>query len=197
MSKERTFIILKPDAIQRGLVGEIVKRIEVKGFKIVGMKMLESKETQIFEHYNKDDVWFEKKGTATVENMQKLGMEVTKPAIEYGRDIIRALAIYMRANPVIAIAVEGDNVVGVVRKMVGDTQPLTADVGTIRGDFSNDSYEHANIGARAVRNVIHCSENVEDANRELAIWFNQNELFNYTLATEKLAYDINLDGKVD
>lgn len=195
MKREQTFIILKPDAIQRGLIGEIFQRIEHKGFKITALKFLVPTEAQVFEHYNKDDVWFEEKGQITLENIKKNGGEITKPAIEYGKGIIKTLVTYMQSYPVVAMVVEGTNVVEIIRKITGDTQPLKADVGTLRGDYSTDSYEKANLEQRGVRNVVHCSENSEDAEREIKIWFKENEIQNYILATEKLNYDVNLDGK--
>jgi nucleoside-diphosphate kinase len=114
--KERTFVILKPDSIQRGLVGEIIKRFEQIGLKIVAMKMVQADENLIFKHYNKDDAWYERKGKGIVENRQKLGKPVEKEAIEYGRDIIRKMVHYMAACPVVCLIIEGNQAQAVVKK---------------------------------------------------------------------------------
>lgn len=192
--KERTFVILKPDAIQRGLVGEILSRFERAGLKTVAMKMIVGTEEQCFTHYNKNDEWYEKKGAKFVDNLKTQGLEPNKPAIEYGKDIVRALAKYMIAGPSICLVLEGNQAVAVVTKLVGGTEPTTSDVGTIRGDFTLDSYDAANFDARAVRNLVHCSESPIEAEREISIWLKENEIINYRHMQEAMLYDVNLDG---
>lgn len=192
--KERTFVILKPDTIQRSLVGDVLSRFEKSGLKTVAMKMIVATEEQCFKHYNKDDVWFEKKGTKVIENMQARGVEPTKVALEYGKDIVRALAKYMVAGPSICLILEGNKSVAVVTKLVGGTEPTTSDVGTIRGDLTVDSYDAANFDARAVRNLVHCSESPEEAQREIPIWFKENEIISYNHIQDAILYDVNLDG---
>jgi nucleoside-diphosphate kinase len=192
--KERTLVILKPDAVQRGLIGEIIKRIENTGLKLVGLKIVMAEEEQCWSHYNKDDAWFLSKGEKVVENRKSAGLPIEKEAIEYGRDIIGALVKFMTCGPVIPMVFEGNQAVGIVKKLVGSTEPLSSDGGTIRGDYTIDSFELANFDSRAVRNLIHCSDEVSEAKREINIWFNEKELLNYTLVTEKILYDVNLDG---
>ncbi len=192
--KERTLVILKPDAVQRGLMGEIIKRIENTGLKLVALKVTMAEADQCWKHYNKDDEWFLKKGTMTVENRKTAGMPVDKEAIEYGRDIIGALVKFMTCGPVVPMVWEGNQAVGIVKKLVGSTEPLTSDGGTIRGDFTIDSFELANFDERAVRNLIHCSDQAEEAEREIKLWFNENELLKYRLVVEQVLYDVNLDG---
>ncbi len=194
---ERTFIILKPDTIQRGLVGEVIKRIEQKSLKISAIKMTTATEEQIFNHYNKDDEWFQVKGERIIEDLKSAGREIEKEALEYGKDIIRALAKYIASSPVIALVIEGNRAVDVVLKVVGGTEPLSADIGTIRGDYINDSYELATTEGRAVRNLIHASESSEEAEREIKIWFQENEIFDYNTINERMLYDINLDGIIE
>ena len=192
--KEKTLVILKPDAVQRGLVGETIKRIENTGLKLVAMKFTIATEEQLWKHYNKDDAWYQKKGERTVEERKAAGMPVDKEAIEYGKDIIRALVKFMSCGPVVPMVWEGNQAVGIVKKIVGATEPLTSDGGTIRGDYTLDSYELASIDERAVRNLIHCSDPVEDADREIPIWFTPEEVLKYRLVAEQILYDINLDG---
>jgi nucleoside-diphosphate kinase len=121
-------------------------------------------------------------------------MEVTKEPIEYGKDIIRALVKYITSGPVVMLCLQGNQAVAVVKKLTGGTEPATSDVGTIRGDYTLDSYQMANVDERAVRNLIHCSDNIDDATREVAMWFAETELLNYRLVQEQILYDVNLDG---
>lgn len=192
--KERTFVILKPDAVQRSLVGEVVGRLERTGLKFVGIKMIVPTRAQAKEHYGKDDAWCEKVGLRIVGDIEKDGKKADKPAVEYGREILNGLLDFLTCSPVVVMALEGNQAVGVVKKIVGGTEPLTSDVGTIRGDFTSDSYEVAGIDNRAVRNLIHCSDKVEEAERELKIWFAPAELISYTHVQEKMLYDVNIDG---
>lgn len=192
--KERTFVILKPDAIQRGLIGELIKRLEVSGLKLVAMKFTVADEDLLWKHYNKDDAWFKKKGDVTVKNRQDMGMPIEKKPLEYGKDIIRALVKFMSCGPVVQMIWEGNQAVGVVKKIVGGTEPTTSDVGTIRGDLTLDSYELANRDERAVRNLIHCSDEAIEAEREIKLWFKDDEIMEYRLVAESILYDVNLDG---
>jgi len=192
--KERTFVILKPDAVQRGLIGETIKRIENTGLKLVAMKMVFATEDQLWKHYAKDDAWFLKKGERTVEERKAAGMPIEKEPIEYGKDIIRALVKFMSCGPIVPMVWEGNQAVGIVKKIVGATEPLSSDGGTIRGDYTLDSYELASLDERAVRNLIHCSDPVEDAAREIPIWFTNEEILKYRLIAEQILYDVNLDG---
>jgi nucleoside-diphosphate kinase len=192
--KQRTFVILKPDSVQRSLIGETIKRIERTGLKMIGLKMTMAEEDILWKHYNKDDEWFLKKGEALVENRKKAGMPVEKEAIEYGRDIIGALVKFMTCSPVVIMAFEGNQAVGVVKKIVGGTEPLTSDVGTIRGDFTLDSYELSNLDNRAVRNLVHCSDEPEEAEREISLWFSEGDLLSYRLISDQILYDVDLDG---
>lgn len=196
--KERTFIILKPDTIQRGLVGEIIKRFERIGLKIVGMKMHMVNEKTLWEHYNKDDAWYTKKGSNIVENKKKLGMVIDKEPIEYGKDIIRAMVHYMCAGPVVSLVIEGNSAQAVVKRLVGGTEPTTADTGTIRGDYALDSYYICDVdGSRGMRNLIHCTDPADGEgayDREVNLWFTKEEIHEYHLVSEAMLYDVNLDG---
>jgi nucleoside-diphosphate kinase len=192
--KERTFVILKPDAIQRGLIGETIKRIENTGLKLVAMKFTHATEEKLWKHYNKDDAWFQKQGQRVLDQRAAAGLPVDKEPIEYGKDIIKALVKFMTCSPVIMMVWEGNQAVGIVKKIVGATEPLSSDGGTIRGDFTLDSYELANLDDRAIRNLIHCSDPVADAEREIPLWFNEDELMKYRLVAEQILYDVDLDG---
>jgi len=192
--QERTFVILKPDTVQRSLMGEVIRRFEQTGLKCTAMKMFVADEARLFKHYNKDEAWFLKKGNGIVENLKAAGKPVEKEAIEYGKDIIRANAKYMSAAPVVAMVWEGNQAVAVIKKLVGSTEPATSDVGTIRGDYTIDSYAHSAYEDRAVRNLIHCSDAPEEAEREIALWLTEDEIMNYVTAQERIMYDVNFDG---
>lgn len=192
--KERTFVIIKPDGVQRSMIGEIIGRFERAGLKVTAMKMLVPKAEQCWTHYNKDDVWFQSKGERIVKGREENGLPVEKEAIEYGRDIIGQLVTFMTSGPVVAMVIEGNQSVGIVTKLVGGTEPLTSDIGTIRGDLTLDSYDLAGLDGRAVRNLIHCSDKPEEAEREIKIWFDESEIIKYKSIQEKMLYDVNLDG---
>ncbi len=192
--KERTFVIIKPDGVQRSLIGEIVQRYERTGLKLVGMKFGVADEKKFWSHYNKDDAWFLKKGTKIAEDKKAAGLPSDKEPVEYGKDIIRQLVKFMTAGPVLMMVWEGNQAVQVVTKITGQTEPATSDIGTIRGDFTIDSYQISAVDDRAVRNLIHCSDSVSEAQREIALWFTDNELTDYRLVSEAILYDVNLDG---
>ncbi|MGB3921823.1 MAG: nucleoside-diphosphate kinase [Minisyncoccia bacterium] len=162
---ERTFVAIKPDGIQRTLVGEIIRRLERVGLKLVALKMLVAKPDQIEKHYELLD--------------EKIRKNLVK---------------YMTSGPLIAMVWQGAGSVGLTRKLVGSTEPLTSDVGTIRGDLVLDSYSVSDADGRAVRNLIHASGNKEEAEKEIALWFSPQELVNYRLISEEILYDVNLDG---
>jgi nucleoside-diphosphate kinase len=194
MTKERTLVLLKPDTVQRSLIGEIIRRIERTGLKIVAMKMIVPSEDTCWKHYNKDDKWFQEKGAVLVKNREAKGLPIKKEAIEYGKDILRANNAFMTSGPIVAMVIQGNQSVGVVTKLVGSTEPLTSDVGTIRGDYTIDSYLLSNSDGRAVRNLVHCSDSPEEAEREIAWWFDESEVMKYNIVQEKILYDVNLDG---
>ncbi|MEK7100096.1 MAG: nucleoside-diphosphate kinase [Patescibacteria group bacterium] len=192
--KQRTFVIIKPDGVQRSLIGEIIRRFERTGLKLIGLKLTVLDSDRIWKHYNKDDAWFIKKGTKIAEDRAAAGLSAEKEPIEYGKDIIRALEKFMTSGPVVMMAWEGNEAVNVVKKIVGETEPATSDVGTIRGDLTIDSYNIAAIDDRAVRNLIHCSDEPDNAEFEIGLWFKEDELISYRLLSDEILYDINLDG---
>lgn len=195
--QERTFVILKPDTVQRSLIGEVIGRFERTGLKFVAMKMFVPAREQLLTHYNKDEAWFLKKGTRIVEDLKAQGLSIDKEPVEYGRAIIDTIVKYMTAAPVIGMVLEGNQAVAVVTKLVGTTEPATSDVGTIRGDYTVDSYAHSSFENRAVRNLVHCSESPEEAEREIQVWFTEEEIMNYVTAQERIMYDIDLNGTTE
>lgn len=194
-SKERTLVVVKPDGVQRSLVGEIIKRYERMGLKIIGMKMMVPKKEHIEKHYTLDPNWRRVTGEKTIKGYKDKGL--TPPSedpLEITAVILENLKKYMTSGPVIAMVLQGAHAVKIVRKITGGTEPLTSDVGTIRGDFVLDSYQMSDSDKRAVRNLIHASGSVEEAEMEIKHWFEEKELLNYRLVQEQIIYDVNLDG---
>lgn len=193
--KERTLVIIKPDGIQRTLIGEIISRYERIGLKLIGMKMLVPTAKMVEEHYTLDPEWRRITGEKRIKAAQAKGE--TPPSmdpLEITAKILEHLKKYMTSGPVIAMAWEGAHAVSIVRKITGGTEPLSTDVGTIRGDFVLDSYTMSDTDSRAIRNLIHASGTVPEAEKELKHWFADHELVNYTHVQEKILYDVNLDG---
>ncbi len=177
---ERTLILIKHDAVQRGLIGEITKRFEQKGLKISGMKMIQATKNIADNHYVITPEWKKKLGENTRKSVEKKGIKVTETDDEIAKRIHSWNSQYLTEGPIIAIVFEGYHSIEVGRKLIGNTQSRAADVGTIRGDFSVDSYEVAEEKQRSVRNLIHGSEDTESAEREIALWFTKEELHKYT-----------------
>jgi nucleoside-diphosphate kinase len=193
--EERTLVVIKPDGVQRSLVGEITKRFERVGFKLVAMKMLVASEDFIEKHYTLDPNWRRITGEKTIKSYIDKGL--TPPStdpLEITAKILERLKKYMTCGPVVAMVWQGAHAVKIVRKIVGGTEPLTSDVGTIRGDFVMDSYQMSDADDRSVRNLIHVSGSPEEAEREIKHWFKDEEIIKYSHVQEKILYDVNLDG---
>jgi nucleoside-diphosphate kinase len=155
---EKTLIILKPDAVQRGLVGEVVTRFERVGLKIVGCKMLQPDYDHYYHHY------------------ETIGQMVTRR----GKDKFDMTLDLMQEAPVIAMVLEGVEAVSLVRKMVGTTEPKEAVPGTIRGDYAHVSFTHADTENIGIPNIIHASGDPKEAKEEISHWFSRAELFDYS-----------------
>ena len=195
LKKERTLVVVKPDGVQRSLIGEILGRYERTGLKLVGLKMLVPSPDFVEKHYSLDPEWRVKTGLKTIESYKKKGkMPPSEDPLQITEIILRNLKKYLVSGPVVAMVWQGIHAVGIIRKITGGTEPLTSDVGTIRGDLTIDSYEMADIDSRAVRNLLHASGSPEEAEKEISLWFKEEELYNYRLINEAILYDVNLDG---
>jgi len=183
---ERTLVILKPDAVQRGIVGEILARFERIGLKVIGMKMLVPDTGLLKKHYPDDLIPIV--GNKTKTDWDAYGVKYEQTVEEIGTDIVQATRDFMRSSPVIAVVLEGGHAVEVVRKMVGSTGPKDSAPGTIRGDYAHLSLGRASLQKRGAANLIHASGNVKEAKQEIALWFKPEELFTYTLVHEHLTH---------
>ncbi len=188
IKSERTLVLLKPDAVSRHIVGEIMQRFERKNMKIVGLKMVWPTEDQAGSHYADDDAWYEDTGGKTLSNYKKQGHDIDMTAREMGVKIRNTLMESLTAGPVVAIVLEGAHVIELTRAMRGSTSPRDAIPGTIGFDYTLDSYELSDSGGWSIRNIIHCSDSVDNAEREMAIWFNDGEILNYETAGSRVMY---------
>jgi nucleoside-diphosphate kinase len=195
---ERTLVIVKPDGIQRSLIGEVIKRYEQVGLKLVAMKMLVPTKELVEQHYTLDPEWRRITGEKTIKGYKDKGLKPpTEDPLEITAILLGRLANYMTSGPVITMVWQGAHAVAIVRKITGGTEPLTSGVGTIRGDFVLDSYQMSDSDGRSVRNIIHASASVKEAQDEIDHWFKKEELFNYKLVQEQILYDVNLDGLLE
>ena len=160
---ERTLIILKPDTVQRGLVGDILSRFEKAGLKIVAAKMFQPGYDHYYRHY------------------ETIGKMVSRR----GKEAFDVTLKMMQEGPVIAYVLEGVEAVSAVRKMVGTTEPKNALPGTIRGDYAHVCFSHANGQDQGIANIIHASGDPEEAAQEIAHWFSEAEIFDYQTLHEK------------
>lgn len=193
--KEQTLVVIKPDGVQRSLIGEILRRIERTGLKLVGIKMIVPTSDFVRAHYTLDQNWLLSVGNKAIKGMEDKGLkpESADPTV-MGNMVLDSLERYFTSGPVVAMVWQGAHATAVVRKVVGSTEPLSSDVGTIRGDFVIDSYPLSNGNGRAVRNLVHASGSPEEARAEIAHWFMPEELIAYRLVSEQILYDVNLDG---
>ena len=182
--EEKTFLMVKPDGVRKGLTGEIIKRIEQRDLKIIALEMFQPTESQIDNHYPKDNAWINRLGEKTLNTYKRYNYDPIKelgtdePA-SIGKEVRKWLVGYMTSAPLVRMVVQGVHAVDMVRKIAGPTMPYQADMGTIRGDFSNDSPTLANKEKRAVMNLVHASETPEEAEHEIKYWFGKSPTFEY------------------
>lgn len=157
---ERSLVLIKPDGVQRGLIGRIIERFEQRGLKLIGLKMMWIDKDFAKKHY----------------------------AAHVSKSFYKGLEEFITSGPIVAIAIEGVNAVALVRKVVGLTEPHAAPVGTIRGDFAHVSYQYADEMGISIRNLIHASGNKEEAEAEVELWFSVEELFEYETVHDKFVF---------
>lgn len=191
MAIERTLVIIKPDGVQRSLMGEILHRFERTGLKVVGMKLVWPSEELVGKHYTDDEAYLQGVGEKALANAKERGEVKKESALEIGQRVRRTNMRYLSVGPVLVMVLEGNTAVQTVRNMVGGTNPLTADVGSIRGDLTIDDFTQADMEQRSVRNLMHASGDVSEAKREITLWFKENELHDYQTVMDKVLHDPN------
>ena len=187
---EQSLIIVKPDGVERGLIGEIIRRLERTGLKIVAAKMLQVPKELADMHYpdDREELWTGI-GQKSLDNYKAMGLD---PVKEIGSNDPKAIGSkvrdwlkkYITEGPVFAFVIEGPHAVEIVRQFVGHTLPVNAAPGTIRGDFSFDSSALANSAGRPIRNIVHASGNLDEAKHEVVLWFKPEEMVNYKRVEE-------------
>lgn len=192
-SEEKTVVLVKPDGVKRGLIGEIIKRIESRGLKIIALKMILASEEHAHSHYPQTETWLRGMGEKTLENYRTYGKDPiqeigTADPLEIGKQISKWNVEFLTSGPMVAMVAQGVHAVDMVRKIVGKTVPAAADMGTIRGDFSVDSPTLANLQKRALRNIVHASGDQDEAAHELKHWFSEKEIHAYKRAEEDIMF---------
>jgi|TARA_Y100000310_G_C20670831_1_gene810180 nucleoside-diphosphate kinase len=187
ISKERSLILLKPDAIQRSLIGKIISRFEQSGLKIIGMKFIHATEEHAQSHYPLDEAWAKNVFDKTKAAYDKAGKPYKHPDhMSLGKELQNWLMTFLKEGPIVALVLEGPHAIELARKMIGHTEPKQALPGTIRGDYASiESYPLADEKQRVIRNLVHASDTPENAAREISVWFTESELYHYSKELDK------------
>jgi len=191
--EERTVVLVKPDGVKRGLIGDIIGRIEQRGLKVIALKMVWATAEQIDGHYPHSKAWITRLGHKTLSTYKQYKIN---PKKELGSDdphklgqMVRSWLIgYLTSGPIVKIVIEGIHAIDMVRKMAGNTLPYLAEMGTIRGDYSVDSPAAANKDKRSIHNIIHASENIEEAEHEIDYWFSPEDIHSYDRAEGEIMF---------
>lgn len=190
--EEKTILIIKPDGVKRGLVGEILKRIEQRGLKIIALQMFKASKKEMDKHYPKDKAWIKRLGEKAMKNYKnrreaKRILNTDDP-LEVGKRTRSWLLDYVTSGPIVKVAIKGIHAIDMVRKLIGPTFPSEAEMGTIRGDYSVDSAFAANHDQRAIHNIVHASETKKEVKHELKFWFSSKEIHDYKRAEEEIMF---------
>ncbi|MEK7639835.1 MAG: nucleoside-diphosphate kinase [Patescibacteria group bacterium] len=191
--EERTLVLVKPDGVKRGLIGDTIHRFEQRGLKVIALKMIWATREEMDNHYPKDVAWTSRVGEKTAKTYEKYGYDLegelgTTDLLKIGTMVRGWLLDFMISGPVVKMVVQGVHAVDMVRKIAGMTMPYMADMGTIRGDYSVDSAAAANKEKRSVHNIIHASETPAEAKHEIANWFTEDEIHAYKRMEEDLQF---------
>ena len=179
-----TVVLIKPDGVKKGIVGQVISRFERVGLKIIASKMIWVDKTFVGKHYQDNEDYYKTVGQKTLENYLKYGLDAkenlgTDDPVEIGRMVRNWNMEFLSSGPVMALLLEGPDAVIIVRKLVGHTFPSEALPGTIRGDFALDNAYLSNLQKRTTQNIIHASGNIEEAEFERKLWFKEEEIYSY------------------
>lgn len=193
IKQQQTLVLIKPDGVKRGLIGEVMKRIERRGLKVVAMKMVAVEREHLEKHFPTDETWVGRLGDKGLKTFAEYDLDVkeqmgTDDRMEIGKKVKESLFAYMTSGPIVAMVVEGLHAIDMIRKVAGHTLPVFAEMGTVRGDFSVDSPAIANVENRAVHNIMHASETLEEAANEINLWFRPEEIHSYKRAEEDIMF---------
>jgi nucleoside-diphosphate kinase len=190
---QQTLALVKPDGVMRGLTGEVLRRIERRGLKIVALKMVQVDRAHLEKHFPIDPEWVARLGDKGLKTFAEYNLDPVEHMGSNDREVVgkmvkETLFDYMVSGPIVAIVVEGMHAIDMVRKLAGHTLPVFAEMGTIRGDFSVDSPSIANTEKRAIHNIMHASETPEEAENEVSLWFKPEEIHSYKRAEEDIMF---------
>ena len=176
--------MIKPDGVRKGLIGEVIKRVEQRDLKVVALEMFQPTLEEMDAHYPKDEKWIARVGDKTLATYEKYGVDPvgalgTADNLEIGKQVRGWLIEYMISAPLVKMVIQGVHAVDMVRKIVGPTMPYLAEMGTIRGDYSADSPTIANTEKRAIMNLVHASETPDEAKHEMEHWFGKEPIYSY------------------
>ncbi|MEK7590212.1 MAG: nucleoside-diphosphate kinase [Patescibacteria group bacterium] len=193
LKEEKTLVLIKPDGVKRGLIGEIIKRIEQRGLKVIALKMFQATKAELAKHYSDSEANLKAMGEKTLATYQKYELDPIKEIgtddpVKIGKLVHGWIVDFMSSGPIVKMVVQGLHAVEMVRKLVGNTMPSQAEMGTLRGDFSVDSAVLANAQKRGIRNIIHASGNIAEAETEIKLWFDSNEIHEYKRAEEDIMF---------
>jgi nucleoside-diphosphate kinase len=182
--EEKTFVLIKPDGVRKGLIGEILNRFERRDLKVVALEMFQPSRAEMDKHYPKDAKWLTRIGERTTTTYEKYNHNIkrdfgTTDKLSIGKEVRKWLVDFMTSAPMVKMVVQGPHAVDMVRKIVGPTMPYLAEMGTIRGDYSADSAISANIDQRAIYNLVHASETPQEAAHEIKHWFGKHPIYKY------------------
>jgi nucleoside-diphosphate kinase len=175
---ERTLVLVKPDGVQKAVIGAVIGRFEDAGYNVIALKMLKATKEQVGSHYAADKEWLLSVGKKTRASFEAKGVKMDETDLQIGERIRGWLLDYLTEGPIVAMVVEGNDVIAGIRKIAGSTSPDMADPASIRGMYSKDSYAEADKEHRPVRNILHASDG-ETAKHEIEVWFTDQELYEY------------------
>ena len=190
---EKTVMLIKPDGVKRGLIGECIRRIEQRGLKVIALKMVMVSQEQARKHYPGTEQWLRGMGEKTLQTYAKYNKDPIKELgtddpLKLGNKIYDWNVELFMSGPIVAILISGIHAIDMVRKIVGKTFPAFAEMGTIRGDYSVDSPTLANEAKRAVRNIVHASGDSVEATHEVTHWFTPEEIHDYVRSEEDVMF---------
>ena len=185
---ERTLLLVKPDGVYRALIGKIISQMEDAGLKVAAIKMVYPDEKLAGKHYIYDEKWLTSVGTKTHSSYKEKGIMLKETPLQIGERVRGYLITLLTSGPIVAMVIEGNEAIPVVRKLIGATEPKKADPYSVRGRFSSDSYDLAEDNKRAILNLVHASEDKKTAATEIAVWFKKSEIVGYKRADESRMY---------
>ena len=188
MMIERTLLLVKPDGVHRALIGKVISQMEDSGLKLCAIKMVWPDKKLAGEHYIYDKVWLTSVGTKTHSSYKEKGIILKETPLQIGERVRGYLITLLTSGPIVAMILEGNCAIPIVRKLIGATEPKKADPSSVRGRFSSDSYDLAEKGERAILNIVHASEDDKTAAKEISVWFKKSEIVDYKRADEAAMY---------